>query len=276
MRRPLRENLEVTELNGEKWICCSQCEFQYCSAGEDWRKACKVQLVPPSKAGRLMTLLDDQYSMRQFCCPSCGALVDTDFVEEKKHEVGSQDRAAAACPHRPDPVRVKLDCKTTAIAVLDLSARCEDPKEVCYALMAPLGDFLSKARQAAVPIIFTISAAAKGGPLGEAAAPLGRLGDEPVFYPDAFDKFMNGELKAELDRLNCRSLVILGSATNFAVLYTATTAARIHRYEVVIPLDGVNAKGQYEHEYAIHQLSILPASANKQFRFTMLNMIEFD
>ena len=74
----------------------------------------------------------------------------------------------------------------------------------------------------------------------------------------------------------CRSLVIVGSATNFAVLYTATTAARIYRYEVVIPLDGVNAKRQYEHEYAVHQLTILPASAHKQFRFTTLGMIEFD
>ncbi len=275
MRRPLRENLEVRELNGEKRICCSQCEFQYCSIGEDWRKSCKVQLLPPSKAGRLMTLLDGQYSMRQFCCPSCGALVDTDFVEEKKNEVGTRERAEA-WPYRPEPVGVKLESKTTAIVVLDLSARCEDPQEVCSALMAPLSEFLSKARQADVPIIFTISAAAKGGPLGEAAVPLGRLRTEPVFYPDAFDKFMGGELKAELDRSNCRSLVIVGSATNFAVLYTATTAARIHRYEVVIPLDGVNAKGQYEHEYAIHQLSILPASANKQFRFTMLNMVEFN
>ena len=86
---------------------------------------------------------------------------------------------------------------------------------------------------------------------------------------------MDGELKAELDKSHCRSLVIVGSATNFAVLYTATTAARIYKYDVVIPLDGVNAKRNYEHEYAIHQMTILPASAHKQFRFSELGMIEF-
>ena len=86
---------------------------------------------------------------------------------------------------------------------------------------------------------------------------------------------MDGELKAELDKRNCRSLIIFGSATNFAVLYTATTAARIFRYDVIIPLDGVNAKRNYEHEYAIHQMTILPALAHKQFRFTQLGMIEF-
>ena len=70
-------------------------------------------------------------------------------------------------------------------------------------------------------------------------------------------------------------LPLVQKATNFAVLYTATTAARIFRYDVIIPLDGVNAKRNYEHEYAIHQMTILPASAHKQFRFTKLGMIEF-
>jgi nicotinamidase-related amidase len=141
--------------------------------------------------------------------------------------------------------------------------------------MQPLGGFLERARHAAVPIVYTISATGKGTPLGEVAGPLQRRASEPILYPDAFDKFMGGDLKAELDRFNCRSLVIVGSATNFAVLYTATTAARIYRYDVVIPLDGVNAKRNYEHEYAIHQMTILPASAHKQFRFSRLGMIEF-
>jgi nicotinamidase-related amidase len=178
-------------------------------------------------------------------------------------------------PNRPEPQSLKLDSKTTVIAVLDLSVRCEDSNEVCSKLMQPLGDFLERARRAAVPILYTISAAGKGTPLGEAAGPLKRRASEPILYPDAFDKFMDGDLKAELDRCRCRSLVIVGSATNFAVLYTATTAARIHKYEVIIPLDGVNAKRNYEHEYAIHQMTILPASAHKQFRFTKLGMIEF-
>jgi nicotinamidase-related amidase len=178
-------------------------------------------------------------------------------------------------PNRPEPQPVKLDGKATAIVVLDLSRRCESPQEVCSELMPPLAEFLDRARSALVPIIYTISAAGKGTPLGEVAAPLKRRESEPVLYPDAFDKFMDGALKAELDKRSCRSLIIVGSATNFAVLYTATTAARIFRYDVVIPLDGVNAKRSYEHEYAIHQMTILPASAHKQFRFTKLGMTEF-
>ena len=59
------------------------------------------------------------------------------------------------------------------------------------------------------------------------------------------------------------------------MLYTSTAAARVHRYNVIIPLDGVNAKSTYEHEYAIHQLGILPAGAGDLMRFTRLDMIEF-
>ncbi len=178
-------------------------------------------------------------------------------------------------PNRPEPRPLELDTATTAIAVLDLSRRCENPREVCSKLLTPLGEFLTRARRNSVPIVYTISAGAKGTPLGEIAGPLDRRASEPVLYPDAFDKFFDGQLKVQLDRWNCRSLVLVGSATNFAVLYTATTAARIFRYNVIVPLDGVNAKRDYEHEYAIHQMTILPAAAHERFRFTKLEMIEF-
>ena len=38
-------------------------------------------------------------------------------------------------PNRPEPQPLKLDGKTTAIVVLDLSRRCENPQEVCSNLM---------------------------------------------------------------------------------------------------------------------------------------------
>ena len=178
-------------------------------------------------------------------------------------------------PNRPEPKPLTLDSKSTAILVLDLNARCDDPKQVCSKITAPLGDFLDKARAAAVPIIYSVSATAKGKPIGELAAPLRRKESETVIYPDAFDKFYGGELQAFLKDKGAKTLIITGSATNNAVLYTATTAARMHRYSIVIPLDGVNASSRYEQEYAIHQFTVLPSEANKLFQFTNLSMISF-
>lgn len=88
MTHPLRENLEIADANGTEWICCSRCQFQYCRADQNWREYCKIRLLPPTKAGGLMSVLDGQYLLRQFYCPSCATLVDTDFVEEKQHAAG--------------------------------------------------------------------------------------------------------------------------------------------------------------------------------------------
>jgi hypothetical protein len=95
--------------------------------------------------------------------------------------------------------------------------------------MVPIGEFLEHPRQASMPILYTISTAAKGTPLGEVAVPLKRRESEAVLYPNAFDKFMGCTLKAELDERNCRSLIIIGSATNFAVLYRDDSGADLLR-----------------------------------------------
>ena len=178
-------------------------------------------------------------------------------------------------PNRPEPNPVSLEAGKTAVAVLDLNARCHDPEEVCSRLMEPLGRFLERARQASVPVVFTVSLQFKGTPMGEVAAPLKRRDSEPVLHPDAFDKFAGGELHAILGSAGAENLIVLGSLTNVAVLYTATAAARVHRYNVIIPLDGVNAKSAYEHDYAIHQLTVLPAGAAERMRFTQLDRIAF-
>ena len=178
-------------------------------------------------------------------------------------------------PNRPKPKQVSLDGKTTAVLVLDLNDRCHDPKEVCSKLMQPLGEFLERVRGSSIPIVYTISLMFKGTPLGEVASPLKRRETDPVIYPDAFDKFVGRELRDILNQRSVENLIIVGSLTNMAVLYTSTSAARIHRYNVIIPMDGVNAKSKYEHEYAIHQLTILPAGAGERFQFTTLSRISF-
>jgi len=178
-------------------------------------------------------------------------------------------------PNRPEAKPLTLDSKTTAILVLDLNARCHDAGQICSKLMPAMGEFLEKARAAAVPIVYSVSASAKGKPLGEVASPLKRKQNEPVIYPDGFDKFGGGELQAMLKERGAKTLIVTGASTNSAVLYTATTTARMHRYNVVVPMDGVAATNKYEQEYSFHQFTVLPSEAHKQFQFTNLGMITF-
>ena len=88
MTYPLRENLEIRDANGTDWICCNRCRFRYCRADQNWREFCKMRLLPPAAAGSLMSVLDGQYLLRQLYCPSCAALLDTDFVERTQEDTG--------------------------------------------------------------------------------------------------------------------------------------------------------------------------------------------
>ena len=89
MKHPLRENLEVEDVGGTSWIQCARCGERHCKADQDWRTFCKVQLRPATSAGKLMADLTGQYLLRQVYCPSCGVLLETDFVEDGgDHEGG--------------------------------------------------------------------------------------------------------------------------------------------------------------------------------------------
>lgn len=180
-----------------------------------------------------------------------------------------------AKPLKPQPVPVTLDPKTTALLVLDLSNRCKDPAQVCSQLVPRVKDFLTTIRAAKVFTVYTVSAAEKDTPLGKAWDGFGALPDEPVIAPDAFDKFLDSELGPMLQARGIKTVIITGASTNNAVLFTATGAARMYKYDVVIPLDGVIAKSSYENEYPIHQLMVMPSGANKRCYFTTLGGISF-
>lgn len=178
-------------------------------------------------------------------------------------------------PNKPKPTPITLDPASTAVVVLDMSTRCHDPKECCSKLLEPLGDFLERVRPFRVPIIFSVSASAKGTAVAEVAPALKRRAGEPVIYPDAFDKFTGGELLELLNSTGAKKVIFIGSSTNIAILYTCSTAARVHNFEVVLPLDGINTRTQYEHDYSIHQFTVLPHDASKKFHFTELSLVGF-
>jgi nicotinamidase-related amidase len=267
----LRENLELFSGSQDAVIRCAKCQHVFCAAGNDWKPASRIRLLPPTAAGPLMSEASGKYVLQQNICPSCGVLLDTDLIEQKKDDREAKEKA----PRRPEPISVEVDCRTTALLVLDLSARCEDPELICHALLPGVAGFLQKARAAGILTVFSVSASQRGTPMEKVARQLQRRDDEPVIYPDGFDKFTDGELQRILEPRGIDTLIITGSASNVAVLYTATAAARIHRYQVIVPVDGINARTEYAHEYSLYQLSVLPGGVYKRIRFSTLGMITF-
>jgi nicotinamidase-related amidase len=177
-------------------------------------------------------------------------------------------------PGIPPPAQVTLDPSTTAVLVLDLSTRCNDPQQVCREIVSAVRRVLDGARARGVLVAYTVSAAARGTALGDVWEGFDRRPDEPVLYPDAFDKFAGGELQGVLAPRGITTLVLAGSSTNVSVLYTGTTAARQYGYDVVIPIDGVNTDTPYQQEYSLYQFTVLPNVASK-FRFTTVDLLSF-
>jgi len=138
-----------------------------------------------------------------------------------------------------------------------------------------MAKFLERVREAGMPIIYTVSARSKGTPEGEVCSALNRRSSEPAIYPDGFDKFTSGELQSFLKLHEADTLIITGYRSNISVLNTATKATRELKYEVIIPMDGIAAKTDYEQEYTLFHFTVLPDQAARLFRFTLLDMIRF-
>lgn len=176
----------------------------------------------------------------------------------------------------PEPKPITLRADKSAVLVLDGSRRWDNPALPCHKLVPGMRYFLDRARDAGLPIIYTISHRKRGTPEGEICSGLARKPSEPVIYPDSFDKFAGGELQSYLDLYDAESLIITGYRSNICVLHTATTAARELKYRVVIPVDGIAALSQYEQDYTLFHFRVLPKQAAERFSFTTLEMIDLE
>ncbi len=171
----------------------------------------------------------------------------------------------------PAPSPARIEAATSAVLVLDLTEYNHPVGPAHHACVSAVAGFLERVRAARVPIVFTGARTQLGMPV-EAA--LKRQQSELLIYPDAYDKFVGGELTPYLDQHRAKTLVITGGQSNMAVMYTATGAARNHHYQVYIPLDGVYSEDPYRYEYSLYQLTTLPGSAIPP-KFTRLSDITF-
>ncbi len=176
----------------------------------------------------------------------------------------------------PEPKPITLRADKSAVLVLDGSRRWGDPELPCHQLVPGIRCLLDRARDAGIPIIYTVSHRKRGTPEGEVYSGLARKPSEPVIYPDSFDKFAGGELQSYLGLYGVDTLIVSGYRSNICVLHTATTAARELKYKVVIPVDGMAALSQYEQDYTLFHFTVLPKQAARLFSFTTLEMIGFE
>jgi nicotinamidase-related amidase len=142
--------------------------------------------------------------------------------------------------------------------VLDINSAICPPRPACISSVPVVESLLSKARAANVPVIYSTTVSPKGpAPMLPSVAP--RAG-EPVVAARA-NKFIDTNLEELLKQRNVRTAVIVGSAANGAVLYTAFHA-NVRGLTVVVAEDGISSGPEFDTFLARYQVLNQPGFPN--------------
>ncbi|HLW59145.1 MAG TPA: isochorismatase family protein [bacterium] len=163
--------------------------------------------------------------------------------------------AQVEVPALPQPVPVAVDAKTTAYLVLDLTSIVCAPRPSCRATLPAAAALLAKARGAGALVVYSETPTAGSTILAEVAPAAGDLK-----VTTRADKFYGTTLDEILKSKGIKTCIIVGTAANGSVLYTAF-GANLRGYTVVVAADGISAD-PFPLLYTQYQMLNAPGFAN--------------
>lgn len=173
----------------------------------------------------------------------------------------------------PPPVSVqpvKIDPKISALLVLDIEEwTCNTERRPrCPDSVPKIKAFIDQARSHNMTVVYSLTS--KGSP--QTILPgVQPLGNAPVVQ-SGVDKFYNTELEKILRDRAIKTVVIVGTAAEGAVLHTATGAA-LRGLQVVVPLDGMTSASLYAEQYTAWHLLNAPGTKGK-VALTLFSLVE--
>ena len=163
--------------------------------------------------------------------------------------------AAVKVPPAPELKTVKIDSKGTALLMLDFNKQtCNaERRPRCVASIPKVQKLLTEARAKGIPVIYSLSA---GAAVADIAKELAPVTGEPVVSAGP-DKFFGTDLEKILREKGVKTVMVVGTASHGAVLYTASGAA-LRGMQVIVPVDGISAEVTYAEQYVAWHLSNAP------------------
>jgi len=159
-------------------------------------------------------------------------------------------------PPIPAPVAVEVPVKGAALLVLDITSAICPPRPSCLTSVPKIANLVKKARDAKVPVIYSLTATA-GSTVQPEIAPL--AGDATV--TGRADKFFGTTLEKILQDKAVENAVVVGSAANGAVLYTVF-GLNLRGITVVVAQDGISAEPEFPITLTRWQLLNQPGFTN--------------
>jgi nicotinamidase-related amidase len=173
----------------------------------------------------------------------------------------------------PPPPALKpatVDPKTAALLMLDFMKQNCGVRPRCMATLPAVKKLLSEARAAKASVIY--SKFGKTTLADIVDKDLMPAAGEPVVTSFA-DKFMDTDLNKLLKDKGIKTVIIVGTAANGAVLCTGTDAA-LRGYSVVVPVDGISSVDQYSEQFSTWQLANGP-TFSQRVTITRIGMVKF-
>jgi nicotinamidase-related amidase len=180
------------------------------------------------------------------------------------------DWGKVQAPKPPELKSVTLDPKTTALLVLDfVKQTCNaERRPRCLTSVPQVEALLKLARAKGITVVHSITTAATPADIAKELTP---VDGEPIVKAAA-DKFFKTDLEKILNDKGIKTVVVVGTAAQGAVLNTASQAA-FRGLKVIIPVDGMSAENTYFEQYTAYHLANSPG-VGQQVTLTKIDMIK--
>jgi len=177
--------------------------------------------------------------------------------------------ASIKAPAAPALKPVTVEAKTTALLMLDFMKQNCGKRPRCVDSLPAMKKLLAAARAARAPVIYSIIPNSTPADVLPEVVP--QAGEPHVLSGP--DKFLNTDLDKILKDKGIKTVIAVGTASNGAVLYTASGAA-FRGMNVVIPVDGMSAIDPIA-EYATVLDAMTAPGLSAKATLTRSDMIKF-
>jgi acetone carboxylase gamma subunit len=74
----VRTRISATLTVADGSICCASCGHRLAPAGMSWKQHAALLTIPVKSLPGAGSAIEDRVILRQFCCPKCADLLDTE------------------------------------------------------------------------------------------------------------------------------------------------------------------------------------------------------
>ncbi|HTI87377.1 MAG TPA: isochorismatase family cysteine hydrolase [Alphaproteobacteria bacterium] len=199
---------------------------------------------------------------------AAGALMAADSV---RAQTVIEEWNSAKAPPPPEVKAVTVDPKKTALLVMDFNKNgCTPERRArCVAALPKVQKILNEARAKGMLVIHTLSGTTKPPDIVTELTP--KNGERAFNAP--IDKFYNNDLEKTFKDRGIDTVILTGTSSNGAVLFTAGGAA-VRGFKVIVPVDGMPGDGVYQEQFAAWNIANGPTVREKS-TLTKIDMISF-